>query len=374
MEKIKHFLTRNLWGQALLVLLGWNLVIRLVAIVGYFLLPARFAPLDFIAPFFKANYLFWSFANFDGEHYLSIAKYGYQFRGGFPQYAFFPLLPSLIKLVSFLVRDFYLAGMLVSQTALYLAIVFLRKWQNELHLPDITRNLLLSSGAIFLASIYTEPVFLALASMTMFFAEKKWWGRASVAVGLATATRVNGIFLLAFLILKMIQAKLNLKKTLLSLPLMMAGIISYMTFLFLKTGDALAWYHAQGAWGKATATSPLTTAVSYLKAITTEFIPDFTHLVVILEVMTTVFALYLFINLLRRNMLDYAYWVYLGGNLAMPIMTGSLGSMPRFFLILFPLLIVIPKLSRFERMLYYSYSLVACLIGILFFSRGYWYG
>lgn len=343
-------------------------------VLAYYLLPSRFAPLDFIAPVFQSNFMFWSFANFDGEHYLSIAKYGYQFRGGFPQYAFFPLLPSLIKIVSTLIGDFYLAGMLVSQAGLYLALLFLRKWQALKKLPDITFNLLISSGAVFLASIYTEPVFLALSTMTMYFAEKKWWGRAALLVGLATATRVNSIFLVAFLLLKMILSKLPVKSIALYFPLMITGIVSYMTFLYQKTGDAFAWYHSQGAWGKATATSPLTTASSYFKAVTWEFVPDFTHLVVVLEVLTTIFALYLFYHLIKNRLLDFAYWLYLGGNLAMPIMTGSLGSMPRFFLILFPLLVVIPKLPRGGKVMYYTYSVISCLIGILFFSRGYWYG
>jgi hypothetical protein len=146
-----------------------------------------------------------------------------------------------------------------------------------------------------------------------------------------------------------------------------------MIYLWQKTGDALAWFHSQGAWGKATATSPLTTALSYFKAITYEFQPDFVHVVVVIEVATTIFAIYLFYALLRAKLLDLSYWVYLGGNLAMPIMTGSLGSMPRFFLILFPLLVVVPKLPPFTKTMYYIFSVTTFVIGVIFFLRGYWY-
>ncbi|MFH1289096.1 MAG: hypothetical protein ABIH88_00055, partial [Patescibacteria group bacterium] len=47
--------------------------------------------------------LFWNRANFDGMHYLSIAKHGY----GIYQQAFFPLYPKLIALLSsiFFERD-----------------------------------------------------------------------------------------------------------------------------------------------------------------------------------------------------------------------------------------------------------------------------
>lgn len=346
----------------------------MVAVLGYFILPERFAPLDFIADFWKSNFILWSFANFDGEHYLSIAKYGYQFRGGFPQYAFFPFLPVLISTVAFFVRDFYLAGLLVTQAALYLSLVFIYKWVNLLKLQDIRLPLLLSTGAVFLASVYTEPVFIALASMCMYFAERKWWGRAILVTALATATRVNGIFLAVFLIVKMFQSKLPLKSIIASAALSVAGIVAYMVYLESLTGDFLAWFRAQGAWGKATATSPVTTFISYLKSTTYEFVPDLVHLVVVFEVVVTIVALLLFIKMLSERKLGLAYWLYLAGNLAMPIATGSLGSMPRFTLILFPLLTVVPGLGKISKTLYYIFSVTICLTGIILFTRGHWYG
>jgi hypothetical protein len=373
MDKVKIFIS-SIWGKSLALLILWNLAIRVIAISGYFLLPERFAPLDFIAQFWQSNFMFWSFANFDGEHYLSIAKYGYQFRSGFPQFAFFPLLPLLIHAVASVINDYYLAGMLVSQTSLYFALVFIFKWCKELKIQNIQLPLLLSTGAIFLASIYTEPLFIMLASMTMYFSEKQWWGRAVLTTALATASRVNGIFLALFLFAKMIKSGMAWTKVLPSSLLSISGIIGYMIFLFLKTGDALAWFHSQGAWGKATATSPVTTFISYLKAISTEFVPDFTHLVVVFEVLVTLMAIYLFAKLVIRKKLDIAYWLYLAGNLAMPIATGSLGSMPRFALILFPLLVVIPGLSKIGKTMYYIFSVSILFVGIIFFTRGYWYG
>ncbi len=374
MGKVTRFFTESIWGKSFLILLAWNLVIRLLAIFGYFLLPERFAPLDFISRFWQSNFLFWSFANFDGEHYLSIARFGYQFRGGFPQYAFFPFLPVLIKIIFFFVRDYYLAGMLASQLGLYLALVYISKWCRELKLPDIRWFLLVSTGTIFLASVYTEPVFLALAAMSMYFAEKRWWGRAILFTALATATRANGLFLPLFILVKLLQAKKSVLISTCSFLLSYSGLFSYMVFLYFKTGDAFNWFHSQGAWGKATATSPITTFLSYLRSTTYQFQPDFIHLVVVIEVLTTLVAIFLFIILLQRQKLGLAYWLYLGGNLTMPILTGSLGSMPRFFLILFPLLTVVPTLSKWGKTLYYTFSVTVCIIGIMLFTRGYWYG
>lgn len=374
MGTLTKFLPKSVWGQTLLLLLGWNLALRLLGVAGYFLLPERFAPLDFIGRFWQSNFLWWSFANFDGEHYLSIAKFGYQLRSGFPQYAFFPLLPLLIRLATYLVGDYFVAGTLVSQGFLWVGLTYLSKWCRTLKLPDIRLLLLASTGAVFLASIYTEPVFVALAAMTMYFTEKKEWGRAVLATALATATRANGPFLVLFLVIKLLQAKKSWFFAGLSGLAASAGLFGYMLFLYFKTGDALNWFRSHSAWGKTDATSPLVTAVAYFRAVTVTFQPDLIHLVVIFEILVTLIALALFIRLLQLRRLDLAYWVYLGGNLAMPIMTGSLGSMPRFFLLLFPVLTVIPSLSKWGRNLYYILSLPIAGAGVVLFTRGWWYG
>lgn len=373
MDSLNKFF-KSIWGRALLILIVWNIAIRIFAALGYFILPERFAPLDFIANFWKTNFMFWSFANFDGEHYLSIAKFGYQIRSGFPQYAFFPLLPSLIHLVAIVTNDYFLSGMIVTQLSLYLAIVYISKWMHELRLPDIRLLLLVSSGAVFLASIYTEPLFIALAAMSMYFSEKKWWGSAIFATALATSTRINGVFLALFLFVKLLKSSKSLFIAGVYSLASISGILGYMIYLQLKTGDFLSWFHAQGSWGKAVATSPLTTLISYFRAVTYQFQPDLVHLVVVFEVLVTIVSIALFIRMLRKNLLDIAYWLYLAFNLAMPIMTGSLGSMPRFFLTLFPLLVVVPGLSKTSKTLYYIFSILLSVTGIILFTRGYWYG
>lgn len=373
MGKIKRFFG-TIWGQTLIILIAWNFAIRLVMILAYFVLPEHFAPLDFIAKFWQSNFIYWSLTNFDGEHYLAIAKYGYQLRSGFPQSAFFPLFPLLIKAMTFIVHDYYLAALIVSQLALWVALVYLFRWTRLLHLSDIRLPLLLSSGTIFLASIYTEPLFIMLAVMTMYFSERKWWGRAVMTTILATATRVNGIFLVIFLLVKMIKSKQSPLYTILHTLYSSSGLFVYMFYLYGKFGDALSWFHAQGAWGKAVATSPLTTLVAYLRALTLDFAPDLTHLTVAIEVFVTAIALLLFLSLLRRSLLDLSYWLYLAGNLALPLLTGSLGSMPRFFLTLFPLLVAVSGLSKPTKTLYYISSIAFGAIGITLFTRGYWYG
>lgn len=348
-----------------------------VAAAGYFILPARHAPLSFIAPYLQSNFLLWSWANFDGEHYLSIAKYGYQIRGGFTQYAFFPLYPLLIKLVAFIVRDYLIAGILITFASLTIIIRVLPLWLREIRAKGadtVMISLLLAPGAVYLAAVYTEPLFLAIACTVFYLAERKKWGAAIVLAALGTATRVNGLFLAGFLVGKILLDRNSGKKYRLLSLFSFSGIAGYMTYLDLRTGDPLAWFHTQDEWGKGTATSPIVTAGNYLRAVTVDFSPDLIHFVVVIEVLVTVWALYLAWTAVRRKLLGYPYLFYSIGNLAMPIATGSLGSMPRFILTLFPLFIVYPHLAPRTRFIALLISSILAGIGTVLFTRGYWYG
>lgn len=351
------------------------LALRFLAIPGYFLLIEYFAPLDFISKFWQDNYLLWSWANFDGEHYLSIAKFGYMWRGNMPQYAFFPLLPLLIMIVSFVVQDLYLAANLVIFASLYAVVTLFPRWLklvgHKSRYPLLA--LLLAPGAVFLGSIYTEPLFIALALGVFILTEKKRFSLAAVLAGLATGARISGVFLALFLIYRLYKSSLPLLNKIILSVTSFLGIISYSFFLFAKTGDPLKWYHAQSSWGKSAATSPLTTFANYARALTVELQWDLTHLVVFFEVLLTIWAIYLFVKVIREKLMGSGYILYLAGNLFLPIVTGSLGSMPRFLLILFPSFVAFNSFSPKMQKASLAVSAMIMLIGITLFTRGRWF-
>lgn len=354
----------------------WLIALRVIAALGYFLIYERFAPLDFLAPWLQTNFLFWSWANFDGEHYLSIAKFGYQIRNGFPQYAFFPLLPLLISIVSIIFRDYLISGLIVVGIALYYVIATIPKWFKELNLQGsnyFLLALLLSPGAVFLGSVYTEALFIALTLGVFYFSEKRRWLPAALLAGLASATRINGLFVVLFFLIKFWAAKPNLKSFLSLGFVSLSGFLSYLTYLYYSTGDFLAFYHSQAYWGKATATSPLATAASYLRAVSIEFKPDLTHLVVVFEVAITLWSAYLIYLVIKKKLLSFPYIVYLLGNLALPVITGSLGSMPRFFLILFPAHVAVVGMKPSIRTTIYTIYVLMMITGVILFTRGHWY-
>lgn len=361
--------------KTLVVWLLSFVVVLLFATLSYFLLPSRFAPAPTLSFPFNQNFLWWGFTNFDGEHYLSIAAQGYQEYKGQSQYAFFPLLPLLIHALGRSGIDHYLAARFLTLTASLFAAIFMGLWlKRYLKAPLASLwMILLGSGSIFLFSVYTEPLFLLLVSLTFYFNDQKRWSLAILTATFASATRVNGIFLIPYLFVMLRTAKTPVHKSVFLSLLPLAGIGSYMLYLNATLRDPLAWFHSQADWGKANPTSPFETLVSYATTLTTNFQFDLTHLVVLIEVFVTLLLWYLLIYSLRRKFYPPAYHLYCLGNLALPLATGSLGSMPRFALAVFPLLALLPTLTPRLKFILSSLFILAGMMGTILFMRGYWY-
>ena len=97
------------------VFIIWRIFLFLVQLAGEKILPFKFSfPYTdtILIPSGLPNWL-WSWGNFDGVHYLTIAKSGYD---GFGTQVFFPLYPMLINGLSRLVPNYLLSGLIISKT------------------------------------------------------------------------------------------------------------------------------------------------------------------------------------------------------------------------------------------------------------------
>lgn len=357
------------------IILLYTLFVFGITSIGYFILPSRLSPSSLIPTTYHSNFLLWSWANFDGAHYLNIAINGYQNILGQSEYAFFPLFPLLISLLSKTGISHYLSAHLLVLLSAVGFVVVLLKWATKYLKNPLTILwlVLLSPGAIFLSAIYTEPLFLFLTVSAFYFSDRKQWGSAAIMTALATATRVNGLFLVLFLLLKLLNNKTLKILTTYYLLLATFGFFAYSVYLYSQTGDALAFFHAQAGWQKSSIRAPWVMISNYFRALTLDFIPDLTHFVVIIEVLVTSLLIYLLITFWRNRKFNSAYKYYALGNLLLPLATGSLGSMPRFSLTLFPLFLVIPSLPKRLRIVTISLFIIFCTTGIILFTRGYWF-
>jgi hypothetical protein len=143
-------------------------------------------------------------ARWDSDWYLKIATEGYSWPSSTP--AFFPLYPLLVGGLGRLLADHYLlAGVLISLSATGVAFVLLYR----LALPRLGADgarravlyLALFPTALFLGAVYSEALFLLLALACFALAERRRFGPAGVAAGLALLTRPAGVALVAALAL-----------------------------------------------------------------------------------------------------------------------------------------------------------------------------
>lgn len=344
-----------------------------------------------------SNYLgastLWSWANFDGEHYLAIAKNGYV-----PlTYFFFPLYPIFIKFFErFFSGDFsYLySGLLVSHgffiIGLYGFVKLIRLDYKEKIVNLSLLTLLLFPTSYFFGSVYTESLFFALVVWAFYFARTGNFLLAGILGGLSTSTRIIGLALIPafafeyfFVNQKNIESGRHLSFTpvkLISLALISSGLLIYMYFLSSTAGDPLAFFHnLSNVFGEQRST--------YLVSLPQVFYRYFVKILPNVNydyfpaVFTTLFELLVGILLSVLSIFSFyklrlSYALYLLASFLIPTFSGSFSSLPRYALVSFPAFILLAlyfnKINPRIRVVLYSALAVLLAISTMLFTRGYW--
>ena len=212
-----------------------------------------------------------SFFNFDGSWFTDIARYGYT---GFSaarnwdipyiSTAFFPLYPAAIRLVSYpLFGHYYAAGLLVSWLSLLFALIYLRRLaltfredgdEDEDAGFRACLFLLLFPTAIFLASGYSESIFLLCAVASFYHARRSSWILAGVWGFLACLARPVGLAVSAAVILEALRQTgwkpRNLRPKMAAVLLAPLGLATYMVYLQWRFDDFFIFSKAEKAgWG-----------------------------------------------------------------------------------------------------------------------------
>lgn len=319
--------------------------------------------------------LTWSWANFDGVHYLGIASFGYR---QFEQ-AFFPLYPLLIRILgAFSGIDYVKLGILLSNLSFFLAIVILYSLI-KLDYPKnafwIIAFLLFFPTSFYFASVYTESLFLFLAIGSFYAARKRLWWLAGFCGALASATRIVGVFLLPALAVEYFLTSRSDKRSFLWLLLIPLGLILYMYWLNNNYGDPFYFFHAQASFGAGRSSSGLIllpqVVFRYLKIfITADF--NYQYLISVVEFISSIGALFLLIYGIKK--IRWSYWVFAALAYLTPTLTGTFLSMPRFVLTIFPLFFLLPYYlgNNKVRTIWLTISIVLLFIATMLFTRGYW--
>ena len=329
----------------------------------------------------------WNRANFDGVHYLMVAKNGY----GLYQQAFFPLYPLFILFLARLFNQQYLlSGFLISFFSSLAALFILYKLVLLDYQDKIARKtifyLLLFPTSFFLSTVYTEAFFLCLTLLAFYWARKGKWLLVPLVTALASATRIVGIFLLPALLFELWCQNTKKRRSkivsfLLALWLIIIsplGLVLYMNYLKVHFNDPLMFLHVQPNFGAERSSNKVILLYQvfwrYFKMIATCQKNSLLYFIVWLEFLSALLIIgllvFAYFSKINRSYLIFSFLSFIT-----PTLTGTFLSLPRFFLVLFPCFIILAVFQEKHPFLGKIYSFLS--LGLFFvcqflFSQGYW--
>ena len=297
-------------------------------------------------------------ANWDGVDYISIAKHGYTSSG---LTNFFPLYPILINLVNKIISSSLISGLLISWVFLVGAIYYylkviklLFKVDDNLEAIKATLLFVLFPSAIYLMAVYTESMFAFLALGAIYYALKKKYLKTALLTALATATHINGVFLLVLVTLILIEEKEKLRNIFISLAVGSLGLVSFMGYLWVRYHNPLEFISAQHNHG-------------WLRHSFLGRLGSFDRVDFLMAFLILVTAMYWWKR--RKSFAIYSFLYLL-----IPIIGGQFGGFPRYTLMVFPIQFMLYNYFRNKK---FGYQLILVLFTIgwtyilLQFAAGY---
>lgn len=385
---------RALWQDALLPYLISRVALFCVGLLAtLYILPLLKSNAVLPSPanthFPDALWLMWN--RFDAGFYVDIAQNGYWTATTLQStsnWIFLPLYPLVISPLGHLfggsTAAFDISGMLVANAAGLIAVTYLYLLvRREFHARIAARTVIyciLFPTAFYLSAVYPESLFLACALACLYYARERRWWLAGLCGALASLARIQGfllIFPVAWEYWQVLSERyaplpemsgLTLKQRsmiwlssrligpmraarglgnwlyLVALLLIPGGLTPFFLYSKIMTGDALATIHNHGVgWGR---------HVEYpwtllFQALTHPQAPDALNWNFWL-LNIVIIAAFLAVILWSLRRLPMIYTLYTLAMVGMPLMTGSINSISRYYLVVFPAFILLSLWSSQE--------------------------
>ena len=363
------------------------------AILAKYIIPyLGFFPYKEIAQQFNLPSFLTSFANFDGAHYLLIAKNGYTTY----QQAFFPLYPLLIRWLSPLFsNNLLLTGLIISNLSFLLGLYIFSKYlklttNNQQLTVWVIIFLLVFPTSFFFAAVYTEGLSFLLFISTLYFLKKEKYGASSIFAILASLTKFLGVFLIIPILLtqmaKLKSQNRNLKlkasaKLLITLFSPILGLTIYSLYLWKTMGDPFFFLNSQWAFGAHRSSNIILLPQVYYRYLNIFFTANlnFQYFISLFEFFTFNFVfIILILDLIENYKLRIKNYYFLGlnlfslVNLLLPTLTGTFSSIPRYTLFSLSFFIYLAQIKKLSLKIAIAIVFVILHIVILgFFSQGY---
>lgn len=313
--------------------------------------------------------------SWDGIWYMRIVRRGY------PEYvpsgityddpearvAFFPMYPWLVRTVDRILPGGDTFAALVVNLVLGAAFVVLvgllaRRWFGDHAARPAMVLTAFFPGSFVLSFAYSEGLLLVLAAACLLALSHERWIWAGVFAAVATATRPNGIALVAATAVAAVIAIRNSRRwtALVAPALSPLGFVAYQWWIDRHTGESRVWFRVQGeAWKEGTSFG-LTALRNTLEAFTKPLTSP-TDLITAVAFLATLVVLWTAWK--RRLPLPaLAYGVMV---IALMLVPATVTARPRFLFTAFPLLVAAAVwLDDEKRRHWWPYVLATCGTGL----------
>lgn len=313
--------------------------------------------------------------SWDGVWYLRLVRLGYPNRVlpdvNYDRYdaraAFFPTYPMLVKAVDRVLPGganvaAVLINLLLGVVVVYLAGLLARHVFG-VNVGERTMILMaLFPGSFVLSFAYAEALLLVFAAACLCFLLKHQWVLAGVAAALGTATRPNGLALVAACAVGAFLAIRDRREwRALSAPLLApAGFIGFQLWLGARTGEAGVWFRVQTeAWGEGTSFG-FTAISNSIKALTDPLTSP-TKTITAVSLVTMLFLLWF----LYKHRLPAVFNAYIAIVLVLMLLPKTVTARPRFLFTAFPLLIAAAVYFERNKRDWWPYIVGACSAGLV---------
>jgi hypothetical protein len=293
----------------------------------------------------------------DVHSYLRLAEVGYVQSSPPPNAAdplyivFLPFFPLAVCLVSLVVQNLLLSGLLVSFAASVAAGYFLFRLvaldADEAAAWRAVILLFSFPAAYFLAAPFSEALFLFAILASVYTARTGHWAATGVAGALATGTRVTGIALAPALLVEVFARRAGVCESVRRLAwisLAAAGLLTYLAINQIVHGDPLYFLEAQrNNWGQHLVRpwEPVQVAIETLLAGRNDFTFTFIYAGRIAGVLVALPLLVLAVWRLRLADVLYGWTGFL-----LMVSASWLISLPRYLLVLYPLFVIGARFTR----------------------------
>jgi 4-amino-4-deoxy-L-arabinose transferase-like glycosyltransferase len=285
----------------------------------------------------------------DGEWYLRII------RDGYPRHvptgvtvsdpearaAFFPLFPATAQLADRLLPGGEVAAALAVNFGLgALAILLTGLLARRLLGATLAgRAMVLMAvfpGSLALSLTYSEALLLALAAGCLLCLHDRRWGAAGILAALGTATRPNGLALVAACAVAAVLAIRQRREwqALAALALSPLGFLGFQIWLGNHVDEQGVWFRVQReAWNERSSFG--LAAIHRTVSAFTHPLLSKTDFVTAVTLLTTILLLYI----AWKQRLPWPMLAYCAGVLGLMLLPSSVTARPRFLYTAFPLLI-----------------------------------